>query len=103
MKIGEVLRLQAQGVKQRGIATSVGCARSTVQECLKRAQEAGIGWPLPDGLDEAALLERLYPAKLSKTPQTQRPDPDFEWVMQELSRKHVTRRVGFRLVPWVHK
>ena len=68
MKIGEVLRLQAQEVKQRAIATSLGCARSTVQKFLKLAKEAGIGWPLPDELDEAALLERLYPAKVSKTP-----------------------------------
>jgi transposase len=96
MKIGEVLRLQAQGFKQRAIATSVGCARSTVQECLKRAQEAGIGWPLPEGLDEGALLGRLYPAKVSKSAPTQQPDPDFEWVMQELSRKHVTRRQLWR-------
>jgi transposase len=63
---------------------------------LKRAQEAGIGWPLPDELDEAALLKRLYPAKMTKAPQTQRPDPDLEWVMQELSPKHVTRRQLWR-------
>lgn len=79
MKIGEILRLQAQGVRQRAIAASVGSARSTVQECLKRAQEAGIGWPLPEGVDEAALLARLYPAKVSPAAQAhRRPDPDFE-------------------------
>ena len=97
MKIGEILRLQSQGVRQRAIAVSVGSARSTVQECLKRAQEAGIGWPLPQGMDEAALLARLYPAKVSPNAQAQkRPDPDFEWVMRELSRKHVTRRQLWR-------
>jgi len=29
--------------------------------CLRRAREAGVGWPLPDDLDDAALESRLYP------------------------------------------
>jgi transposase len=94
MKIGEILRLQAEGLRQRDIAVSVGCARSTVQLCLRRAQAAGIGWPLPEGLDEAALHERLYPAK--RTKDDPRPPPDFKRVMSELSRKHVTRRQLWR-------
>jgi len=41
VKIREVLRLQAEGHKQRKIAASVNCSRSTVQECLQRARSAG--------------------------------------------------------------
>jgi predicted DNA-binding protein (UPF0251 family) len=63
VKIREVLRLQAEGLKQRQIAGSVNCSRSTVQECLQRARNAGIGWPLPVDLDELALQTRLYPSK----------------------------------------
>ncbi len=35
--IREILRLKAEGVPDREIAASVGCARSTLCECLKRA------------------------------------------------------------------
>ena len=57
VKIREVLRLQAEGLKQREIAASVNCARSTVQECLQRARTAGIGWPIPEDLDELTLAD----------------------------------------------
>jgi len=50
VKIREVLRLQAEGLKQRQIAASVNCSRSTVQECLQRARNAGVGWPIPEEL-----------------------------------------------------
>jgi len=58
-KIREVLRLKAAGVSDRKIAVATGCSRSTVQLCLKRAMAAGIGWPLPDELDDVALDARL--------------------------------------------
>jgi transposase len=91
IKIREVLRLQAEGLKQRAIAASVNCSRSTVQECLQRARNAGIGWPPPEDLDELALQTRLYPSK-AKTAQAIKPEPDFDRVLRELSRPHVTRR-----------
>lgn len=94
IKIREVLRLRNDGFKQRQIAASVNSSRSTVQECLKRAQDAGIGWPLPEGMDELTLQARLYPSKAAKV--NVRPAPDFERVMQELARKHVTRRQLWR-------
>jgi hypothetical protein len=33
-----------------------------VSEYLRRVKRAGLGWPLPPELDEAALEARLYPA-----------------------------------------
>lgn len=91
VKIREVLRLQAEGLRQREIAASVKCSRSTVQECLQRARNAGVGWPLPEDLDELTLQTRLYPSK-AKAAQAMRPEPDFDRVLRELGRKHVTRR-----------
>jgi len=44
-KIREVLRLKAEGLGDRQIAASIGSARSTVQECLRRCRKAGIAWP----------------------------------------------------------
>ena len=57
-KIREVLRLKAEGFSDRQVAVAIGSARSTVQECVKRAREAGVTWPLAPELDEAALQER---------------------------------------------
>ena len=87
-KIREVLRLKAAGVSDRKIAAAVGCSRSTVQLCLKRAAAAGIAWPLPDELDDASLDARLYPKAPSRN---SRPGPDFAALHRELSRAGVTR------------
>ena len=62
-KIREVLRLKAEGFSDRQIAASIGSARSTVQECIRRAREAGVTWPLPPQMDEAALQARSIGAK----------------------------------------
>ena len=59
-KIREVLRLKADGFSDRQIAAAIGSARSTVQECLSRARKAGVTWPLPAELDEAALHALMY-------------------------------------------
>ena len=87
-KIREVLRLKAAGVSDRKIAAAIGCSRSTVQLCLQRAAAAGVGWPLPDELDDVALDARLYP----KAPMLNaRPVPDFAALHRDLSRAGVTR------------
>jgi hypothetical protein len=88
-KIREVLRLRAEGYSEREIAHSVGCARSSVQICLWRAERVGLSWPLPAELDDAALQVRLYPRR---PPGVEvHPAPDFQWIDGELKRKHVTR------------
>ncbi len=48
-KVREVLRLKAAGFSDRKIASTIGSARSTVQECVRRAHEAGLIWPLSEG------------------------------------------------------
>ncbi|NJN05504.1 MAG: IS21 family transposase [Rhodobacteraceae bacterium] len=87
-KIREVLRLKAEGYSDRQIARSIGSARSTVQECVRRSRAAGVHWPLPAGLDETALHAQLYQRSvpLSRTPQ-----PDFACIQAELKRRGVTR------------
>jgi transposase len=93
-KIREVLRLRAEGFSEREIARSVGCARSSVQICLWRADKAGVSWPLSPDQDEARLEALLYPRR---SPGVEvHPTPDFEWVERELKRKHVTRRQLWR-------
>ena len=88
-RIREVLRLKAEArLSDRQIAAVIGSARSTVQECLRRARAAGIGWPLPAEFDDDALIARLYP----RLPTAQRyPTPDFPTIQAELAQKGVTR------------
>jgi transposase len=87
-KIREVLRLKAAGLSDRKIAATIGSARSTVQECVRRAQEAGISWPLTDEFDESALHARLYRRSV---PLSRHPAPDFAQLHAELARPGVTR------------
>src|SRR2546427_5005422 len=61
-KIRDVLRLSAAGLSKRQIAASLGIGPTAAGACLRRAREAGISWPLPDDLGDAALERRLYPA-----------------------------------------
>ena len=84
-KIREVLRLKHElGRSHREIATSLGIANSTVSDYARRAAAAGFTWPLPEGLDDAALEAALFPPlPPSRVP---RPEPNWEQVHRELQR-----------------
>jgi hypothetical protein len=61
-KIREVLRLRfAHRLSQRAIGQSLRLSAGAVNGCLSRARRAGLGWPLPDELDDAQLETLLYP------------------------------------------
>jgi DNA-binding transcriptional regulator LsrR (DeoR family) len=48
-KLKEILRLRYElGLGQRQIARSCSVAQGTVSQYLKRAQQAGVTWPLPE-------------------------------------------------------
>lgn len=82
-KIKEVLRLRhGSGLSQREIAAGCGIAQSTVIEYLRRAEKAGIGWPLPEGVSESELEERLFPAPAAAS--AARPAPDCQSIYDEL-------------------
>ncbi len=88
-KIREILRLRYEAqLSCRQIARSIGCSRKAVAECLQRAAAAGLNWPLPSELDEAALEARLYP---SPVPRHDIVLPDFAGLHAELARPGVTR------------
>ena len=88
-KIREVLRLAlGEGLSVRDVGLSLGVPRSTVSDHLKRAELAGVSWPLPESLDDDALEAWLFPPAPPAT--EERPQPDFEHVHKELRRKGVT-------------
>jgi hypothetical protein len=94
-KIKEVLRLKhAGGLSTRAIARACSIGKETVREYLCRAQEAGIGWPLPDGLDDEELERRLFASVLKSI--NERSCPDWALVHQELRKKGVTRQLLWR-------
>jgi transposase len=88
----EVLRLKYQHqLTVREIARSSGLPPSTVGDSVQRFQAAKLSWPLPEGLGEAALQDRLLgrvPAALA--PRPSRPLPDSPQIHAELRRKSVT-------------
>ena len=91
MKLEELLRLKfAAGLSNRQIAKSCGVARSTVAQYLHRAKQAGIGWPLPEGVSEAALEQRMSPTTRQRPPNAQRPTPEWVEIHQGLRGKGVT-------------
>ena len=88
-KIREILRLRYEAqLSRRQIARSLGCSRKAVAECLQRAAAAGLTWPLPSELEEAALEVRLYPPAV---PCLGTPLPDLAVLHAELHRPGVTR------------
>jgi transposase len=92
-KVAEVLRLKWEcQLSNRAIARSCCTSHSTVAEYLRRAQEAGLSWPLPANMGEDTLYELLFP----KSPQSSTrvvPCPDWSLIHTELRRKSVTLRL----------
>jgi transposase len=87
-KLSEVLRLRLeQKVSVRQIAGSCCLARSTVSDYLRRASAAGLGWPLPEGLDEDGLERLLFPAREDGS---LRPALDMIYLRNEMRKKSVT-------------
>ena len=89
-KIKEVLRLKwSKRLSNRRIASSCGIARPTVSEYLRRAESAGLTWPLPASLDDTRLERLLFPPP-PHLPAPVRGIPDWARAHQELKQKGVT-------------
>ena len=100
-KISEVLRLRYDlNRSYRDIATSLSISISTVSDHLSRAKQAGVGWPLPEGMTEQVLYEKLFLPVDSSI--KQRTLPDMEWVHRELRKKAMTLRLLWREYRDIH-
>ena len=90
-QVREVLRLKfVGGVPIREIARRIGVAASTVRVTLKRFQTAGLSWPLPEELTDAALEAKLFADAGTKQGHRRQVEPDWTAIHRELKRKHVT-------------
>jgi len=83
------LRLRAGGLSMREIGASLGVGQSTICDYLKRAARAGLVWPLPETLTEAALDAMLFQLVGCATRRVEA-QPDWPTIHRELRRKHVT-------------
>src|SRR5258708_23840494 len=87
--IREVLRLTfGEGLSRRQVSASSGVPLTTVSDYVARAVLAGLGWPLPQGLDDAGGGALLYPPPPASA--AARPLPEWSYVHRELPRKNVT-------------
>jgi transposase len=86
----EIIRLKSSSISAHEISRRLCMARSTVREALKRADSAGLCWPLPDGMNDDALEAALYANRRSKRGHRRVAEPDWAGVHRELKRKHVT-------------
>jgi transposase len=88
-KIREILRLYHElklGKKQ--IAKACSVSSSTVVEYVRKAEAAGLNWPLPEHLDDTAIEVLLFPVEAPKL--TDRPLPVMAELRKELQTKGVT-------------
>lgn len=89
-KIKEVLCLKwSTGLGSRAIVRSAKVGKTTVDDIVRRASEAGLSWPLSPEMDDATLEQLLYPPSITLEDPS-KPLPDWLMVHRELSRKGVT-------------
>jgi transposase len=88
-KVRDILRLaHGEGLALRQVGAALGVPFTTVGDHLRRAERAGLSWPLPDDVDDVALEALLFPK--GPVPEPTRPLPDWARVHRELKRKGVT-------------
>ena len=89
-RLRDILRLRYEaGLTQRAIAQACVLGLGTVSTYLQRARAAGVTWPLPDDLDDAALEARLFAQPAAPTPRD-RALPEWGALHQELKKPGVT-------------
>ncbi|MFB5191049.1 IS21 family transposase [Alicyclobacillus fastidiosus] len=88
-KIHEVLRLYHQSqMSERAIASSLMLSRATIGKIIRRADEAGITWPLPDDMTESQLERALFPRPQGRPKNCF--EPNWNEIHMEMRKKGVT-------------
>jgi len=88
-KLRQILKLKYEsGLNHRLIARACKIGVGTVSLYVRRAEAAGLHWPLPRDLDDTTLEAILFPPAAPSS--TTHPKPDFVEIHQELKRPGVT-------------
>ena len=101
-QIRQLLRLAHGGASTRVMARTLGLARSTVQENLKRAVAAGLHWPLPDDVIDDVLERRLFTHAGVQIGVRRRPEPAWGVLVAELKKPGVTLQILWEEYRAVH-
>lgn len=101
-QIRQMLRLARDGVSAREIGRTLGVARSTIQDNLKRALTAGLAWPLAGDLTDAVLEQRLFAHAGVRRGFRRRREPDWASLACELKRPGVNLMVLWEEYRAVH-
>ncbi len=101
-QLRQMLRLARDGASVRDIAQMLGVARSTIQENLKRAEQAGLSWPLPGALTDDALEGKLFERAGVKQGVRRQPEPNWADVVIELKKPGVTLQILWEEYRAVH-
>jgi transposase len=101
-QIRELLRLSHEGCSVRDMACRYGVARSTIQDNLKRAKNAGFAWPLPADLTDEVLEQQLFAHNGTKPGFRRLPEPDWALLAREMKRPGVNLSVLWEEYRQVH-
>lgn len=82
-----------ENLGHKPISCRVGAAPSSVRETLRRAEAAGLTWPLDGEVTNTVLEAALYKTAGTKTGHRRSVEPDWAEVHRELKRKHVTLQI----------
>jgi transposase len=101
-KVREILRLHFEAhLSERQISKICLVGKGTVRRYLKRLEAAGLSWPLPADLDEAALEKKLFPPPPPPSA-GERPAPDCAQIHKELKSPNVTLQLLWEEYKQVH-
>lgn len=89
MNLSELLRLRlCARLSVRQIARSLQLSVGVVAKYVQRAEALNLTWPLPEAMNEQALMNALQPPR--QTASAPCDEPDFANLQQELKRKGMT-------------
>ena len=89
--IKEVLRLKSLDLSIREISRSVNGSVGGVHKLIRKAEEAGLKWPLPKDTDDEKLEGLLYPEPVEV--RGGKVVPEWSFIHRELKRRGVTRQL----------
>ena len=89
--IKEVLRLKSLGLSIREISRSVNASVGGVHKLISKAEQSGLGWPLPEDTDDEKLERLLYSEPVEV--RGSRVVPQWSFIHRELKRRGVTRQL----------
>lgn len=88
----EILRLYSQGLSQRSIAASCGCAKSTVHRAIALVKEKGLTLPLSSEFTDEKLRKLIYGTEAGAGNDGGKAykEPDCEQIHKEMAKSGVT-------------